>query len=85
LFDPARKEPSEYSIPEESPDPEEYPAEEEYPDPEYPSREENPVPAEYPAPEGRPTLAQRFSAGKDGKNDSSPRGTTEFSLTLFSP
>src|SRR5882672_640475 len=26
------------------------------------------------APEGRPTLAQRFSAGKGGDNDSSPEG-----------
>src|ERR1035441_1123166 len=34
------------------------------------------------APEGRPSLAQRFSAGKSGKKDSSPGGTTEFSRTL---
>jgi hypothetical protein len=33
------------------------------------------------APEGRPSLAQRFSAGKTGANDSSPGGTTEFSRT----
>ena len=26
------------------------------------------------APEGRPNLAQRFSAGKSGRNDSSPGG-----------
>jgi tRNA modification GTPase len=32
------------------------------------------------APEGRTNLAQRFSAGKSGTNDSSPVGTTEFSL-----
>src|SRR5450759_3894480 len=37
------------------------------------------------APEGRPNLAQRFSAGKSGKKDSSPGGTTEFSRTRFSP
>src|SRR5450759_4299517 len=36
------------------------------------------------APEGRPRLAQRFSAGKSGRNDSSPGGTTESSRTLFS-
>src|ERR1035441_1837585 len=36
-----------------------------------------------PAPEGRPSLAQRFSAGKSGKKDSSPGGTAEFSRTLF--
>src|ERR1035437_7423995 len=38
------------------------------------------------APEGRPSLAQRFSAGKSGKKDSSPGGTTEFSRsrTTFS-
>src|ERR1039458_7441768 len=36
------------------------------------------------APEGRPNLAQRFSAGENGRNDSSPGGTTEFSRTLFS-
>src|ERR1019366_2535563 len=29
------------------------------------------------APEGRPSLAQRFSAGKSGRNDSSPGGTTD--------
>ena len=29
------------------------------------------------APEGRPTLAQRFSAGKTATNDSSPGGTTD--------
>jgi hypothetical protein len=34
------------------------------------------------APEGRPNLAQRFSAGDRGKDDSSPGGTTEFSYTL---
>jgi hypothetical protein len=33
------------------------------------------------APEGRPNLAQRFSAGKSGRVDSSPGGTTEFSRT----
>src|ERR1035438_1370853 len=38
----------------------------------------------HPAPQGRPSLAQRFSAGKSGTHDSSPGGTTEFSLTLFS-
>src|ERR1035437_1381054 len=32
---------------------------------------------ENPAREGRSRLAQRFSAGKNGKNDSSPGGTTE--------
>jgi hypothetical protein len=32
-----------------------------------------------PAPEGRTNLAQRFSAGKSRRNDSSPGGTTEFS------
>src|ERR1039457_2916111 len=36
------------------------------------------------APEGRSNLAQRFSAGKSERNDSSP-GTTEFSRTLLSP
>src|ERR1039457_6312080 len=36
-----------------------------------------------PAPEGRPSLAQRFSAGKSGKKDSSPGGTAEFSRTIF--
>jgi len=35
--------------------------------------------SENPAPEGRSRLAQRFSAGKSGRNDSSPGGTTEFS------
>src|ERR1019366_8174250 len=35
------------------------------------------------APEGRPSLAQRFSAGKSGSNDSSPGGTTEFSRTHY--
>src|ERR1019366_80949 len=34
---------------------------------------------EIPAPEGRPSLAQRFSAGKSGTNDLSPGGTTEYS------
>src|SRR5713226_4364729 len=38
--------------------------------------------SECPAPEGRPRLAQRFSAGKSGRKDSSPGGTTEFSLTF---
>jgi uncharacterized protein DUF6599 len=38
-----------------------------------------------PAPEGRANLAQRFSAGKSGKNDLSPGGTTESSSALFSP
>ncbi len=38
--------------------------------------------SENPAPEGRPSLAQRFSAGKSGINDSSPGGTTEFSPAL---
>jgi len=37
---------------------------------------------EKPAPEGRPSLAQRFSAGKGGKNDSSPGGTTELSSSV---
>jgi hypothetical protein len=37
------------------------------------------------APEGRTNLAQRFSAGKSGKNDLSPGGTTQFSRTHFSP
>src|SRR5260370_17985613 len=37
---------------------------------------------ENPAPEGRTSLAQRFSAGEAGKNDSSPGGTTQFSRTL---
>ena len=43
-----------------------------------------------PAPEGRPSLAQRFSAGKSGKKDSSPGEPalsevegTEFSRTHF--
>jgi thiamine biosynthesis protein ThiS len=35
----------------------------------------------HPAPEGRTNLAQRFSAGKSGKNELSPRGTTESSRT----
>ena len=35
--------------------------------------------SENPALEGRPSLAQRFSAGKSGRNDSSRGGTTEFS------
>src|ERR1019366_1334717 len=35
------------------------------------------------APEGRTNLAQRFSAGKSGKSDLSPGGTTQFSRTLF--
>ena len=39
---------------------------------------------ENPAPEGRTSLAQRGSAGKSGANDSSPGGTTGFSLTHFS-
>jgi len=43
-------------------------------------RDETP---ENPAPEGRTSLAQRDSAGKSGKKDSSPRGTTEFSRTHF--
>src|SRR5258708_37722172 len=37
---------------------------------------------ENPAPEGRTSLAQRFSAGKRGINDSSPRGTTHCPRTL---
>src|SRR5712692_605175 len=37
---------------------------------------------ENPAPEGRSSLAQRFSAGKLRRHDSSPGGTTEFSRTL---
>ena len=37
------------------------------------------------APEGRTNLAQRFSAGKSGKGDLSPGGTTQFSRTHFSP
>src|SRR5208283_3635032 len=36
------------------------------------------------APEGRTNLAQRFSAGKSGKNDLSPGGTTQFSRPLES-
>jgi len=40
---------------------------------------------ENPVPEGRPSLAQRASAGKSERNDSSPAGTTEFSHTHFSP
>ena len=36
------------------------------------------------APEGRTNLAQRFSAGKSGKSDLSPGGTTQFSRTHFS-
>ena len=39
---------------------------------------------ENPAPEGRTSLAQRFSAGKSGKNELSPGGTTQFSRTHFS-
>jgi len=39
---------------------------------------------EKPAPEARPSLAQRFSAGEGGRNDSSPGGTTELSSTGFS-
>jgi uncharacterized membrane protein len=39
---------------------------------------------EKPALEGRPSLAQRFSAGKGGRNDSSPGGTTELSSTVVS-
>jgi len=39
---------------------------------------------ENPAPEGRTNLAQRFSAGKSGKNELSPGGTTQFSRTLRS-
>src|ERR1019366_10589542 len=39
---------------------------------------------ESPAPEGRTSLAQRFSAGKSGRNQSSPGGTTQFSRTRFS-
>jgi hypothetical protein len=35
-------------------------------------------PLKNPGPEGRPSLAQRFSAGKSRKDDSSPGGTTEF-------
>ncbi len=35
------------------------------------------------APEGRSSLAQRFSAGKTGRNDSSPSGTTELSCEIF--
>src|SRR5208282_1341083 len=35
------------------------------------------------APEGRTNLAQRFSAGKSGKNDLSPGGTTQFSRKPF--
>ncbi len=36
------------------------------------------------APEGRTNLAQRFSAGKSGRNNSSPGGTAQFSRTHFS-
>src|SRR5713101_7062339 len=32
------------------------------------------------APEGRTSLAQRFSAGKSGRKNSSPGGTAQFSL-----
>src|ERR1019366_2189233 len=35
------------------------------------------------APEGRTNLAQRFGAGKSGKNDLSPGGTTQFSRSSF--
>src|ERR1039457_6247686 len=42
------------------------------------------IPEESPTPEGRPSLAQRFSAGKSATNDSSPGGTTEFSRTVLS-
>src|ERR1035437_1469071 len=38
-----------------------------------------------PAPEGRPNLAQRFSAGKSGKKDSSPGGTAELSRKPKAP
>jgi len=38
-----------------------------------------------PALEGRTNLAQRFSAGKSGKNELSPGGTTQFSLTAGTP
>jgi cold shock protein len=41
----------------------------------------SPAAEETAAPEGRPNLAQRFSAGKSGPNDSSPGGTAEFSRT----
>ncbi len=36
-----------------------------------------------PAPQGQANLAQRFSAGKTGKIDASPGGTTQFSHRLF--
>jgi len=36
--------------------------------------------SENPALEGRPNLAQRLSAGKSRRDDSSPGGTTEFSV-----
>jgi hypothetical protein len=39
---------------------------------------------EHRAPEGRSSLAQRFSAGENGRNDSSPGGTTQFSRAHFS-
>ena len=38
-----------------------------------------------PAPEGPPTLAQRFSDGLGGRNDSSPGGTAEFRKRLRRP
>ena len=37
-----------------------------------------------PAPEGQPILAQRFSAGKSGRDRPSPRGTTDISPTIQS-
>jgi len=38
-----------------------------------------------PAPEGRTNLAERFSAGKGGTNDSSPGGTIQLSHKLIRP
>src|ERR1039458_9174251 len=38
--------------------------------------------SENPAPEGRPSLAQRFSAGLSGRNDSSPGGTAEIASPI---
>jgi hypothetical protein len=38
---------------------------------------------ENPAPEGRTNLAQRFSAGEKTGEMTSPRGTAQFSFTLF--
>jgi len=37
--------------------------------------------AQVPAPEGPPTIAQRFSAGKSGKDEPVPEGRLKFSRT----